>query len=153
MIQNRLLTHQIEETKKEEVNLENQIRKLEDINIDYMFNGLEIDWNLMYNGNDQDDGCDYKFDYNDSESDELDLFSDVESLEDEGLISAFLLPTKSIMHERVLNIEKTANNLNGLELEKRYKNIANSGINGKQIELKKPDLLEAGHLKFYDLNI
>lgn len=155
MIQNRLLTHQIEETKKEEENLERQIRRLEDINIDYMFNGLEIDWNLMYHGNDQEEGCDYKFDYDDSESDGLDLLSDLDSLneclEDEGLISAFTLPKKSLMQERVYSIENTAMKLTSLELEQRYKKTL--GMQGQQIELTKPDLLAAGHLKFYDSKI
>jgi hypothetical protein len=154
MIQNRLLTHQIEETKNEEENLEFQIKKLEDLNIDYMFNGLEIDWNLIYNGNGQDDDCDYKFDYDDSASDILtDIGSLDESLEDERLISAFSLPKKSLMQERVYSIEKTAMKLTSLELEQRNKNITISGMKGKPIELKKPDLLDAGHLKFYDSKI
>jgi hypothetical protein len=119
-----------------------------------MFNSLEIDWNLMYHGNDQDDGCDYKFDYDDLAS-EQDLLSDIESLDEslERLISAFSLPKKSLMQERVYSIEKTATKLTSLELEQRHTNITTSGMRGKQIQLKKPDLLAAGHLKFYDSKI
>jgi hypothetical protein len=157
MIHNRLLKHQIEESKKEAENLDIQIRKLEDINFDYIFNGLEIDWNLMYNGTDQDDGCDYKFDYDDSISVESYVFSDNDSLSefsDNGrLISAFELPRKTLMNQRVYDVEDTAKKLTGLELQKRYNNIDHIGMKGKQLELKKPDLLAAGHLKFYDSKI
>lgn len=155
MIQNRLLTHQIEETKKEEENLENQIRRLEDINIDYIFNGLEIDWNLMYHGDDQDEGCDYKFDYDDSENDLIDLPSDIESLDEslEGLNCAFSLPKKSLTQNRVFSIENTAKKLTNLELEYRNQMISTFGMNGKQIKLNNPNLLQDGHLKFYDSKI
>jgi hypothetical protein len=57
------------------------------------------------------------------------------------------------MQERVYSIEKTAMMLTSLELEQRNKNITISGMKGKPIELKKLDLLDAGHLKFYDSKI
>ena len=154
MIQNRLLSHQLEESKKDFEILENQIRNLEDINLDFIFNGLEIDWNLMYSGNAIEDDSDYIFDYDQISNGSTVNLSDTETLDnwldEQNLTTSFSLPPKSLMHEKIFNIEDTVRKLGGFELEQRFKFINQFGLKGKRIELKKPNLQNDGHLKFYD---
>ena len=158
MIRNRLLTHQVEETRRDSQFLENQIRKLEEINMDHITQGIEVDWNLMYGIEEYSEGDDYVFDLNLNEEDEW-SFSDLESLEDDIEDDVVLWnavkpqPQKSIFHNRIENVEDCLQKVIGLEASKRRKDAEANGVFGSLIPLKKPNLVTAGGIKYYDSKI
>lgn len=161
MNRNRLLVHQIESTKQESEALENQIRRLEDINMDYITNSIEVDWNLMYGIEEYSDGDDYVFGL-DSECDDLqqqdeDEWSPSDSEESDSANQLWdsIKPReqKYISRQPVDSIANLANQIIHLEIQKRITDPYMMSISGEEIQLKKANMVTAGPIKYYESQI
>jgi hypothetical protein len=168
MIKNRYLTHQVEDTKKESERLEQHIRRLEEINMDYITKGLELDWNMTYSLSDCEE--DYVFDFEhdndfemiaESDQEEFNLsdLSDLESLTDDEFLLDFETSVASpkhqdsLMHFSMSNIEETAMKVYERELSKRAKEAKKFGLKGQSIILERMNLIEAGPIKYYNSKV
>ena len=161
MIRNRLLVHQIESTKEESEALETQIRKLEDINMDYITSSIEVDWNLMYGIEEYSDGDDYVFGLDDAEGadylneEEEWSLSDQEESDSADQLWDSIKPReqKYISRQPVDSIAKLANQIMQLEVQKRVTDPNLVGVSGQEIQLTKANMLTAGPIKYYESQI
>jgi hypothetical protein len=161
MIRNRLLVHQIESTEKESEVLENQIRKLEDINMDFMTSCIDVDWNMMYGVEDYSDGDDYVFGLDEEDNDAQDgeveewSLSDLDQSSPDDSLWESIRPKeqKYISREPVEDIATLARHVMQLELEKRVTNPHMIDVSGEEIQLTRANMVTAGPIKYYESQI
>jgi hypothetical protein len=140
------------------------IRQLEDVNIDYMTTSLDIDWNLQYSMDDELEATqDYVFDYpSEIEKDDDWILSeyaldddDLESLDSEGepVCERDYGQTRDyknlVTKLRIADIDACANKIFELENKRKTIDAKVFGVSGESIKLEKVALKDAGALKFY----
>ena len=138
MIKNRLLLYQVEETLKESERLDNVLRSLEEIHMDYITNAIELDWNFTYFEQDLDK--DYIIDDDlledddqyDQYEDDDEEYEEQEQEEEELDIITIQNQGKPLNGKKIQNITNFYNQI--IDLESKQKTLFN--IQGNKIELK-----------------